>query len=77
MALPEWEVAVGELVELRSKIGATDEDLWLRYRDHGAHIKTVQELMGHESLDSTNRYLKVRPYRLPEAIAKWDLPERS
>lgn len=36
----------------------------------GADLKTVQELLGHESLDTTTVYLKVRAGRLTEAIGR-------
>lgn len=37
--------------------------------ESGVDVRMVQELMGHASLRTTQRYLKVRPSRLVEAVA--------
>ncbi len=37
--------------------------------DHGANIVEVQRLLGHESLNTTRRYLDARPHELRNAIA--------
>lgn len=44
-----------------------------RLMETGADIRTIQEGLGHSSLTTTARYLKVRPARLKEAVEQLTL----
>lgn len=45
-----------------------------RLLERGANIRTVQELLGHSSLEQTQRYTHVLPAQLHEAVALLDAP---
>jgi len=46
-----------------------------RLLELGADVRSVQAILGHASLATTQRYLRVRPHRLAEAMARLDFHE--
>ena len=40
--------------------------------DRGAHIREIQELMGHSSISTTQRYIEVTEAKLSRAVALLD-----
>lgn len=73
--------AVRRLYRAASIVGATFHALRTTYAtrllEHGVDVRTIQLLLGHQSLDTTMRYLGVTDTRKKEAVQHLDadLPE--
>ena len=65
----------------RAVVNATPHQLrhWYgtQLLEHGADLRTVQELMRHESISSTQIYTLVSPVRRRDAIMLLELPDAA